>query len=357
MDEPGAPAGDALPPSTGVSPFPLYRAVFEAAPDGILIVDEEGVIRDVNRAALDLLGFQRKELVGEMVERVVPPDVRATHPRLRDGYLSRMESRPMGSGLSLRAHRKDGRQVPVEVSLSPCRTEEGTFVIAAIRDVSERKRLRMLGVGTLRAAEEERQRIARELHDDTAQSLAALLVRLRVLRGTSEGAARERLLDDMHDDLEGAVEGVRRISRGLRPPALADVGLAAAIRGHIRGILELSSMDAEVEVEAVDDLLGREEQLVLYRVVQEALTNVIRHAEAEAIRVEVFRQGREVVARVADDGRGFDAKGELLSGEGLGLVGMEERARLVGGVFEISSRPGEGTVVGLRLGVTEEAHG
>jgi PAS domain S-box-containing protein len=348
---PLSPPGEAPHPHPAGSPFPLYRAVFDAAPDGILIVDSQGMVRDVNRAALELLGYSREDLVGFPVEQVVPPDARAGHPAKRSGFVAQMETRPMGVGLSLRAVRKDGRQVPVEVSLSSCATSDGSYVIAAIRDVSERKRLRTLGVGTLRAAEEERQRIARELHDDTAQCLAALLVRLRVLGRTAEGPAREALLNEMQEALADAVEGVRRISRGLRPPALADVGLAAAIRAHVRGVLELSSLDAEVAVEVVDDILAPEEQLVLYRVIQEALTNVVRHAEAEAVEVSVTQVGEAVVARVADDGRGFDAAGEILSGEGLGLVGMEERARLVGGNLEISSAPGEGTRVELRLQV------
>ncbi len=333
----------------GEAPFSLYRAVFDAAPDGIFVVDDQGVIRDINRAAQELLGYRREELVGEPVERVVPHDARSAHPAKRAGYMGSMEERPMGVGLSLRALRKDGREVPVEVHLSPCETPEGRCVIAGIRDIHERKRLRTLGVGTLRAAEEERQRIARELHDDTAQCLAALLVRLRVLRRTGDEGAREELLDRMQDELAAAVEGVRRISRGLRPPALGDVGLAAAVRSHVRGTLELSSLQAEVVVEEVDQALGREEQLVLYRVIQEALTNVIRHAEAESVWVEVRLDDGEVVARVRDDGRGFDAPGEILSGEGLGLVGMEERARIGGGTLSISSAPGEGTVVELRL--------
>ena len=348
--------GDAPYPHRPASPFPLYRAVFDAAPDGILIVDSQGMVRDVNRAALGLLGYSREELVGFPVEQVVPPEARAGHPAKRSGFAAQMESRPMGVGLSLRAFRKDGRQVPVEVSLSSCATSEGPYVIAVIRDISERKRLRTLGVGTLRAAEEERQRIARELHDDTAQCLAALLVRLRVMRRTAEGPAREELLDEMQAALTDAVEGVRRISRGLRPPALADVGLAAAIRSHVRGVLELSSLEARVAVEVVDDILASEEQLVLYRVIQEALTNVVRHAEAEAVEVSVKQVGEAVVARVVDDGRGFDAAGEILSGEGLGLVGMEERARLVGGNLEISSAPGEGTRVELRLSVGGRSH-
>lgn len=339
-------------------PFVSYRMVFEAAPDALLIVDEEGVIRDVNEQAVQLLGYDRDELVGCVVERVVPREARSRHRAHRAAYMDAPEARPMGIGLELRALRKDGREVPVEISLSPCKTPQGPLVIAAVRDVSERRRLRRLGTGTLRAAEDERRRIARDLHDDTAQCLAALLVRLQVLRRTETPEARQRVLDEMQRELSSAVEGVRRISRGLRPPALEDVGVEAAIRSHVRGLAEHSRLQVEIDLNRVDELLDHEERLVLYRVMQEAVTNVIRHASAGLVRLSLTREDDEVVLRVRDDGRGFDPETVLLEGRGLGLVGMVERARLVGGGLEVSSEPGTGTEVTLRVPVRAQAlHG
>jgi PAS domain S-box-containing protein len=328
-----------------------YRTVFEAAPDAILIVDAEGTVRDMNPQAVQLLGYTREELVGTSVERVVPESARAEHGALRSGYMKRPRARPMGIGLDLRARRSDGRLIPVEISLSPCPTPEEVFVIAVVRDVRERLRLRRLGAGTLEAAEEERRRIARELHDDTAQCLAALMIRLRILQRTEDEAVREQLMAEMKDELDMAVEGVRRISRGLRPPALEDVGVEAAIRSHLRTALGRSGMGVEVDMAPVEDLLDEKGQLVLYRVVQEAVSNVLRHARARTVRimVDVSLEGERVVAVVEDDGVGFDPEEILLTGEGLGLLGMDERARLAGGRLEIQSRPGAGTRVEIRL--------
>lgn len=333
----------------GESPVLSHRIVFEAAPDGILIVDEKGRIRDANEAAVGLFGYDRDELVGSAVERLVPQQARDAHVRQREDYMDAPRTRPMGAGLDLHARRKDGRRVPVEISLSPCSTPEGRFVIAAVRDVAERKRLRRLGAGTLRAAEEERRRIARELHDDTAQCLAALLVRLRVVRETRDAEPRDRLLDEMQGDLVAAVEGVRRISRGLRPPALEDVGVATAIRSHVRTLAEVSDLELELELDPVEAVTDPEAQLVIYRVVQEAMTNVIRHSGAERARIVVTRADGGVVVRVEDDGRGFDAEQVLLENRGLGILGMDERARLVGGHLRISSEPDRGTRVELRV--------
>jgi PAS domain S-box-containing protein len=329
--------------------FDEFEVVFDAAPDGIVVVDAEGVIREINPAALAMLGHDRTELLGAPVERIIPTGTRDRHVGLRVGYMEHPTARAMGLGRELEALRADGRRLPVEVSLSPCSTPRGTFVIAIMRDISERRRLRNLGVGTLRAAEEERARIARELHDDTAQLLAALLVRLRVLGRTDDVARRGVLIDEMHEELQALVEGVRRIARGLRPPALEDVGVEAAIRAHVRRTFEGGATKVELSLEPVDAHLSPEGQLVAYRVVQEAVTNAFRHSGAARIRVTLGVEEGQVVARVEDDGRGFDAEERMLEGRGLGLLGMDERARIAGGVFAVRSVPGGGCVVELRI--------
>ncbi len=219
--------------------------------------------------------------------------------------------------------------------------------MALVRDVSERRRLRRFGIVALQAAEEERRRIARELHDDTAQALAGLLVRLRVLERTGDPERREVLIQEMHGHLGEAVEGVRRISRGLRPPAVEDAGVVAAIRSHARELQAGSSIRIEVDAHPVEYALSPDERLVVYRVVQEAMTNVVRHAEAGLVRVRLERFGERVVVEVIDDGKGFHPDEVVREKEGLGLTGMAERSRSVGGSLEIESAPGKGTTVRL----------
>lgn len=214
-----------------------------------------------------------------------------------------------------------------------------------------RQRLREVAARAQAAEEDERKRIARELHDDTAQSLAALMLRLRLARGQTDAAERDRLLEELRAELAEALERIRRFARGLRPPALDELGLVPALEAHARGLAEASGVTLRVEGEPVDGMLSPEAELALYRIAQEALSNAIRHAEPTRVDVEIRRREGRVVLTVRDDGRGFHVD-EARLGErpGLGLFGMEERAAYLGGRVEIRSRPGRGTVVRATIG-------
>ncbi len=209
-----------------------------------------------------------------------------------------------------------------------------------------RQRLRDVAVRALTAAEEERKRIARELHDETAQMLAALLIRVRIVRNSNDPAALDALLEDMRREIGDSLEGIRRFARGLRPPALDELGLSPAIESHARHLSETVGISIRVEADPLDGVLTPEAELALYRIVQEALSNVVRHAGATRAAVSVTRTPASVTVTVEDDGRGFDVAG-VLAGErkGLGLFGMQERAAYLGGRVDIDSRPGRGTRV------------
>jgi two-component system sensor histidine kinase UhpB len=229
------------------------------------------------------------------------------------------------------------------------------MVIAVVRDLTERKRLRGFGVAALNAAEEERRRIARELHDETAQALAAVLLNLTVLQ--------RRLGDDpatndvavLRGRVTEIVEGVRRIARGLRPPELEDVGLAAALRSFVRERFEPGQV--EIDLDGSEARLSLEHGLVVYRIAQEALTNVARHAHASRVQLRMRESAdhSEVVLEVEDDGVGVDLEKPVEPGGGLGFIGMEERAQIAGGRLEFETRPGEGTKVRVWIPVRVDA--
>jgi len=325
-----------------------YRAVFESMPDGMVVVDEEGRIVEVNPSALAQFGYSAEELIGERVETLVPESQRKAHQHHRDGFIAEPALRPMGAGLPLVGRRKDGSGFPVEISLSPWKSNGRDLVIAVVRDQTERMQLRAFGQGAIRAAEEERRRISRELHDDTAQRLAALLVHLRLVGLEEVGERRTTLMEELREGLQEVAEGVRRIARGLRPPSLEDAGVVAALQAHIRNLFESQTIETSFDAGAVDQLLTEDGKLVLYRVVQEALSNVVRHSGAATVNIAVHAEGSEVVAVVEDDGEGFDDR-RVGKGAGLGLLGMKERAASVRGSVQVESAPGGGTRVRLSI--------
>jgi two-component system sensor histidine kinase UhpB len=207
----------------------------------------------------------------------------------------------------------------------------------------EAERLRA-GSAALRAQEQERARVARDLHDEVNQSLTGLLLRLEAVREAAPPElepeiARTKALANQ------AMGELLSLARQLRPTALDDLGLVAAIEGQVEQ-LRRAGLTAELNAERSFAGLADDVQLVVYRVAQEALTNAARHAEASRVEVSLRRSGGGVELTVADDGRGFAFE---QSEGGLGIAGMRERALLVGGRLTIESRPGQGTTVRLSV--------
>jgi two-component system, NarL family, sensor histidine kinase UhpB len=196
----------------------------------------------------------------------------------------------------------------------------------------------------LAAQEKERARIARDLHDEVNQSLTGLLLRLETARQQAPDSLM-RELTETKALANQAMQELLALSRQLRPTALDDLGLKAALAGHVQ---ELGSEEVRASFESHGDFsdLTKDVQLVVYRVAQEALSNAIQHAQAETVRVSLFREDGEVELRVGDDGQGFSFD---QAAKGLGLPGMRERALLVGGDLRVESRPELGTRVSLRV--------
>ena len=218
----------------------------------------------------------------------------------------------------------------------------------------DRQLLRETAARAFRAQETERMRIARELQEETAQALSALLLHLQVARVHPDEATRRGVLEEIRDGLVEATDTVRRFARGLYPPALNDVGLVAAVQSYAETLSERSGPRITVIAGEVRGLLTRERELALYRVLQEALGNAVRHAAARDVEVRIARDGERVVASVEDDGAGFDVAAEEAAQPCLGLFGMRERALYAGGRATIESGPGRGTRVAVELPVAAE---
>jgi two-component system sensor histidine kinase UhpB len=212
---------------------------------------------------------------------------------------------------------------------------------------------RRSGQLAMRAQEEERRRLARDLHDEVNQALTAILLRLEALaQETSPERAPE--LTELKRLVNQAMDELLNLARQLRPSALDDHGLLAALETQLKRFSARSGIEARLDTSGDPDALPDVVQTAIYRVTQEALTNVTRHAGATVVELLVAEDDGGIELRVSDDGRGFDPAvlphvNSLTPGRGLGLIGMAERARLVGGELDVRSAPGGGTTITLRV--------
>ncbi|MBI3913016.1 MAG: GAF domain-containing protein [Chloroflexi bacterium] len=221
-------------------------------------------------------------------------------------------------------------------------------------DLREKERMRgQLLEKVIVAQEDERKRIARELHDDTGQAITSLMVGLRVASDACDASTRARF-EPLRDIAAQTLESVKRLARELRPALLDDLGLTAALERYVATWRANYGVNADLQVTGFgsDGRLPTEAELALYRIVQEALTNIAKHARAQNVSVVVERKARAVVAIIEDDGCGFDARAVLESSHAeskLGLYGMRERAELVDGKLQIESAESQGTSVFVEI--------
>lgn len=211
----------------------------------------------------------------------------------------------------------------------------------------DRHELRALASQVIRAQEQERQRVARELHDDTAQVLFAQLLRLTALKSSAHLEVQQTA-SDMEVMTVEALEGVRRLALELRPPALDDLGLVAALEGLAQRFSDQLGITVDYQARGTRSRLSPEVEVVLYRVAQEALTNILKHAKAAHVWIDLDRGEHDVTLSVRDDGVGFNPKMNRATDpmrSGLGVFGMQERAALAGGTLRIWQRPGGGSEV------------
>jgi PAS domain S-box-containing protein len=349
-----------------------FAELLEAVPDAVVMIDGKGRMVLVNEQSERLFGYERRELLGERVEMLLPPRTREPHSGHRSGYFADPRTRPMGLGLDLAGRRKDGTEFPVDISLSAVETGKRWLATAFVRDMTERTlradlernlaERRILLAHLVTAAEEERRRIASDIHDDSIQAITAASMRLQMLRLGIEDPEQVALIDEVDESVRLAIERLRHLVFELRPPVLGTEGLAAALSVYVKDADQHSQTRYLLE----DRLTAQpteQARLILYRIAQEALANVRKHAAARRATVTLAERDGGYFVRVADDGIGFAAGGLPVAPGHVGLASMRERADLAGGWLRVASEPGAGTNVefwipaGNRQGGSSDSEG
>ncbi|MDX6563943.1 MAG: hypothetical protein QOD65_3757 [Gaiellales bacterium] len=330
-------------------------AIVESSDDAIIGKTLEGTILTWNRGAERMYGYAPEEVIGRALSILVPPDYPDEHPEI----LERLQRNEEIEQLDTQRMRKDGTLLDVSLKISAIRDGDGRIIGASsiARDITQLKaqaalerahaeRQALLG-HLVAAGEEERARIAGDIHDDSIQAMTAAGMRLQILRRKLEDGEQVKLLDELEETIQLSIARLRHLLFELRPPVLDNEGLSAALRLYME-----EADDTSTHYRLEDKLRSQpvaETRVILYRIVQEALTNVRKHAGAATVTVALHEREGGYLARVTDDGAGFLPDDANPMPGHLGLAAMRERATLAGGWLRIDTLPGRGTTVEIWL--------
>jgi PAS domain S-box-containing protein len=391
------------------------RRIVEMALDGFIGMDDAGIIIDWNVQAEQMFGWSRQEAIGRLLcATIIPPQHREAHERGLRHFLATGKGPMLNTRVEITGYHRDGHEIPIELAISPALGQGGTYTFSAfVRDISERKQteeqsrmheeelqrlnqaldrrvqartqelasvnesllaevaermqteaslessrqeLQKLAFQLLRVQEDERRRISRDLHDDINQRLALLVMDIEAV---------ERQLGVQPDQVGQAVRAiqdrvvelsdvVRHLAYQLHPSILDDLGLPIALQRLVDDFSARSNIRGSFGHRNIPATVPQEIATCFYRVTQESLNNVARHAEASRVEVELTGSQSELMVTITDNGVGFDSEQPRNGSHGLGLLGMKERVALVNGALHVASSMGKGTRVQLVVLVPQE---
>ena len=345
-----------------------YKELAELLPQTLFEIDLAGNLTFTNRNALQSFGYAQK---------VFDKGLKATElfvPEDRDRFLANKKRTSRGNntgGSEYTMLRKDGSTFPVVIYSNPMsRDGKSAGLKGIIIDISEVKKkdmllreserkLRLLSSHLLTVQERERRRISMELHDEVGQSLTVLKLQIRSIKNKLNDSQTD-LKEDCVKILkyvDQAIENVRRFSRDFGCSILEDLGLSAALRWLAEDFEKHSNVNVSIDIAKIDNLFSRESQIIIYRIFQEAITNIDKHAHADQLSIVIMKKKKYVFFQIVDDGKGFDKKQIDNRGSdvmGLGLTAMDERARMLGGTLKIFSQSQKGTRITLNVPIREK---
>ena len=345
------------------------QAILDNVVDAVITINVRGTIQSFNAAAAHMFGYTASEAVGQNIRILMPSPHHEQHDDYLKHYAQTGEERVIGHKRQLEGQRKDKSVFPISLAVSKTSIGGKTTFIGLVSDITERTRieaalretaieLRAVSGRVLEAQEAERRRLAIELHDELGQSLTAIKINLQAHARFKDQSPVETNAENIRI-VDDALQQVRRLALALRPSMLDDLGLAAALQWIAKQTSARSGFAVTFHAERMELRLAPEIETACYRIVQEALTNVSRYARAKEVAINLFEEDDWLVLNVKDDGQGFDVnamRDRAKAGGSIGVLGMQERAKLVGGHLKIESQSGQGCKVTLRcpLRIREE---
>lgn len=341
------------------------REMLGAASEAILIANGNGLITYANEMAARTFAYPLEELTGLSIEKLVPEDRRDGEEE-RDHDAFQAPGSVMGANREVRGRRKDGTLFPAEVGLSVMEGEQGPLVVAFISDVTARheaearisaykKNLQEMAFDAALVEERQRRKLAADLHDNIGQTLALAQIRLKAAQpGVGSPAAAKDLAEGIK--LIGvALTDTRELTFELSPPVLYDLGLPAAVAWLGEQLEAQHHLHVEVEADQPFEKVEDETAGLLFRAVRELLTNVVKHAKTSQAAVSVHRKGGQLTVVVEDQGTGFDPERlkNYEAAKGFGLFSVREQITRLGGTFEATSSPSQGTCITLQIPIND----
>ena len=318
------------------------RAILETAVEGIITIDERGIIESLNPAAEKIFGYQAQEVVGKNVKILMPTPYRDEHDGYLANYLRTGRARIIGIGREVVGLRKDGTVFPMDLSVSEVRLAHKRLFTGFVRDISDRKRLER---EVLQISDLEQRRIGQDLHDGLCQQLAGIELMSEVLeqnlsrKSKTEAAQAAKIAEGVR----AAIGDTRMLARGLSPVDVESNGLISALQELASNTEKLFHVACRFECPQPVLVRDHSSATHLYRIAQEAINNAIKHGKARVITVRLTVQSNQSSLTVTDDGRGFVVKPEQTSGMGLRI--MKYRAGMIGATLEIRRANGRGMLV------------
>jgi PAS domain S-box-containing protein len=334
-----------------------FRSIFESVTVGIKVLDLDGRILQTNRAFQLMIGYSEEELIGNSFHKFLhPEDVRKAVRLFQDVKTNGTSS----FRFEHRTHHKDTSIVWVKTVFTVIKKggedQSPAFVVGIVENITEQKRIESemaeLNNRLQASMELERLRLAQELHDSPMQSLYSAIYRLEELRGHADDSLREGL-SDVKQYIQQVLQDLRATAKELRPPTIFNFGLENAIRSHANDIVEKHpNLNIHLSLAHDRQILPEKVRLALFRIFQQSLANVIRHARATEVRVRFSFDAEEAHLEIRDNGRGFEVPSNWIDfvREGhYGLAGAAERANALGGVFKVQSKPGNSTTIRVTI--------